>query len=134
MLETVGLSLDEIDKLWSDWIEVVQTFNRSSTAPEPAATEPVQTWRAATVSTASTPIFTTPICYRGHRLLFLRYLRSVLRLKHIKPDVHTWVWEVRCQVSEKRSVVGLRMHRGAAGRSDLRTKDGQEGAGTVAPT
>ena len=41
-------------------------------------------------------------------------MRSLLRLKQHDADVHTWVREVRCHVSEKRSLVGLRMHSRAA--------------------
>ena len=114
MLETLGWSVDNGDQLWGPWMKVVQTFSRSSTASESVSTEPVKTWSAATASTARTPIFSTPICYRGHRLLLLRYMRSLLRLKQHDPDVHTWVREVRCDVSEKRSLVGLRMHSRAA--------------------
>ena len=94
--------------------QVVETLSRSSTASEPVATEPVKTWSAATASTARTPIFPTPICYRGHRLLLLRYMRSLLRLKQHDPDIHKWVREVRCHKSEERSLVGFRMREKAA--------------------
>ena len=68
------------------------------------------TWSAATASTAKTAIFPTPECYRGHRLLLLRYMRALLRLKHYESNVHDWVREVRCHVNEKQSIVGFRMH------------------------
>ena len=41
-------------------------------------------------------------------------MRSLLRLNRHNPDIHKWVREVRCHKSEERSLVGLRMHSGAA--------------------
>ena len=114
MQQTLGRSFEDTDQLWSGWMKVVKTLSRSSTASEPVATDPVKTWSAATASTAKPVVFSTPICYRGHRLLLLRYMRGLLRWKQHDPNVHTWVREVRCHVNEKRSIVGLRMHSRAA--------------------
>ena len=41
-------------------------------------------------------------------------MRSLLRSKKQDPNVHRRVDEVRCRVSEKRSLVGLRIHSKAA--------------------
>ena len=71
MLETLGWSFDDSDEFWGRWKKVVQTLSHSSTptASEPVATEPVKT--APIVSSSRAPIFSTPVCYRGHRLVNL---------------------------------------------------------------
>ena len=79
------------------WIQQVSQQHREPVATEPVATEPVRTWSAATASTAKPPIFTTPICYRGHRLLLLCYMRSLLRLKQHDPDILGFVGYSRSQ-------------------------------------
>ena len=108
MLEELGGNIiDDSEGLWNCWMQRVKKLSGSS---EPVATAPVNTSSAATASTAKTPIFPTPISYRGHRLLLLRYMRSLLRLKQHDPNVHRWVHEVRCHKSAERSLVGLRMH------------------------
>ena len=108
MLEELGWNMiDDSKELWDYWMQRVKKLSGSS---EPVATAPVNTSSAATASTAKTPIFPTPISYRGHRLLLLRYMRSLLRLKQHDPNVHRWVREVRCHKSAERSLVGLRMH------------------------
>ena len=73
-----------------------------------------QPWSAATASTTILPhFFKDPVCYRGQNLTLLRYMRSMLHVQRHECNVHNWVWEQRCHMSEKRSVLGFRMTRGA---------------------
>ena len=98
MLETLGWRSDDSEQLLDLWKKVVETLQRSSIVSEPVATEPVNWWSAATSFTARAPLFSTPMCYGGHCVIFLGNMRSLLRLKQHDPDAHTWVWEVRCRV------------------------------------
>ena len=71
------------------------------------STQPMETRSAASAFTATPTL--TETSYRGHRFVLFRYLRLVARALKQNPDVHTWVTETRCNVSEKRSMVGLRL-------------------------
>ena len=110
MLETLGWRSDDSEQLLDLWKKVVETLQRSSIVSEPVATEPVNWWSAATSFTARAPLFSTPMCYGGHRVILLGNMRSLLRLNQHDPDAHTWVREVRCRVRKQRSLVVLGMH------------------------
>ena len=73
----------------------MEVFRHRATpiATEQVAAEPVKT--VPSVGDSRALICSTPVCYRGHGLLLLRYMRSLLRLERHDPDVHTWVREVR---------------------------------------
>ena len=74
----------------------------------------MQAWSAGTASTATSSTFPTPISYRGHRLLLLRFIRSLLRVKKYDDNVHEWLREVKCHVDEQKLIMALRMSPGAA--------------------
>ena len=91
--------------VWRQGMEVVQEFKERNAVPD--TTQPMETWSAATAFAATPPI--TETCYRGHEIRFFRYVRRVAEAVKMDPDIHTWVVETRCNVSEKRSIAGLRI-------------------------
>ena len=114
MLETLGWGPAVNKKLWSRWLKAVDKRCRNVAPAELVTTEPAQTSSAATASAAKPHPFSSPICYRGHRLRSFRYMRVLLRVHHEDGDGHKWLREVRCRVSDRRSLVGLRMFDNAA--------------------
>ena len=115
MLDTLECSSEFSRQLWTHWLKVVEAFTHKASPAEPVSTEGVKSWRAASTSTAPRSVFSSPICYRGHRLLLLRYMRSMLRMQSYEADVENWFCEARCKMKAGRYAVGLRTQNRTAG-------------------
>ena len=74
MLETLTFKEDDSARIWKRWEDVAEAFTRTATptAAELPASSPPQV--APGLPRSRTPAFSTPLCYRGHRLLLLRYM------------------------------------------------------------
>ena len=116
MAHTLGFRCDEVNtsRIWSRWQAVTEEFAQPVTPAMTVAGTCTADQMVPGLGRSSTPLFATPSCYRGHRLLLLWYMRASLRLQQHSPEVHKWVREVKCHMGETWRLVGIRVHAAAA--------------------
>ena len=87
MAHTLGFRCDEVhtSRIWSRWQAVTEEFAQPVTPAMTVAGTCTADQMVPGLGRSSTPLFATPSCYRGHRLLLLWYMRASLRLQQQQP-------------------------------------------------
>ena len=107
MMADLGWPSHGSDWPWPWWHDRGKKFNSMWNASEAVSVEASTSWTPVAIGRAEVPTFPTPISYRGQKLIFLRFTRSMLKMTKADPDFHSNLVEVKFKVNDKRIAAGF---------------------------